>query len=45
VDDTWWSRDLPVLDAAVRLAEDEDFVYVGDLARETGFDPEDVFRA
>jgi hypothetical protein len=45
VDDTWWSRDLPVLDAAVRLVEDEDFVYVGDLARETGFYPEDVFRA
>jgi hypothetical protein len=45
VEDTWWSRDLPVLDAAVRLFEDEDFVYVGDLAGETGFDPEDVFRA
>jgi hypothetical protein len=45
VEDTWWSRDLPVLDAAVRLFEDKDFVEVGDLARETGFDPKDVARA
>ena len=45
MEDTWWSRDLPVLDAAVRLFEDEDFVYVSDLARETSLEPKAVARA
>lgn len=39
LEDTWWSRDLPVLDAAVELFEDEDFVEVRDLAEATGFEP------
>lgn len=45
MEDTWWSRDLPVLDAAVGLFQDKDFVEVGDLAGETGFEPKDVARA
>jgi len=45
VESTWWSRDLPILDAAVRLFEQKDIVEVGDLARETGFEPKDVARA
>ena len=45
LEDTWWSRDLPVLDAAVKLFQSKDFVEVGDLARSTGFEPEDVARA
>ncbi len=45
LEDTWWSRDLPVLDAAVKLFEDEDFVEVRDLAEATGFEPKDVARA
>lgn len=45
MDDTWWSRDLPILDAAVRLFQQQDFVEVGELARETGFEPDDVARA
>ena len=45
MDDTWWSRDLPVLDAAVRLLEDHDMPEVTDIARETGFGAEDVARA
>jgi hypothetical protein len=45
VEDTWWSRDLPVLDTAVQLFQQQDFVYVEDLARETGFEVKDVGRA
>jgi hypothetical protein len=45
MDDTWWSRDLPVLDVVVRLRENHDFPDVVDIARETGFDAEDVARA
>lgn len=45
MEDTWWSRDLPVLDAAVHLFQQQDFVYVEDLARETGFEVRDVGRA
>lgn len=45
VEDTWWSRDLPVLDAAVKLLEGKAMAEVGDIARETGFDAEDVARA
>jgi hypothetical protein len=45
MEDTWWTRDLPVLDAAVTLFQSEDFVEVGDLARATGFEPGDVAQA
>jgi hypothetical protein len=45
VEDTWWSRDLPVLDAAVHLLQQHDFVYVEDLARETGFEVKQIARA
>lgn len=45
MEDTWWSRDLPVLDTAVQLFQQQDFVYVEDLARETGFEVKDVGRA
>lgn len=45
MEDTWWSRDLPVLDATVHLLQQEDFVYVEDIARETGFEVKDVARA
>ena len=45
MEDTWWSRDLPVLDAAVKLLEDKAMAEVGDIARSTGFDSEDVARA
>jgi hypothetical protein len=45
VESTWWNRDLPVLDAAVRLFQEQDFVEVRDLARETGLDPNDVAHA
>ena len=45
MEDTWWSRDLPVLDAAVQLFQEQDFVEAGELARATGFDVKDVARA
>ena len=45
MEDTWWSRALPVLDAAVKLFQTQDFVYVDDLAAATGFEVEDVARA
>jgi hypothetical protein len=38
MDDTWASRDLPVLDAAVRLLEDDSEVKVADIAAQTGLD-------
>jgi hypothetical protein len=43
--DTWASRDLPVLDAAVRLLEQRYDVRVGDIATEAGLDLESVVRA
>jgi hypothetical protein len=45
MDDTWWRRDLPVLDAAVRLLQDHDLPEAADIARETGFGIEDVARS
>jgi hypothetical protein len=45
MEDTWWSRDLPVLDAAVQLFQTQDFVEVGELAQATGFDAETVGRS
>lgn len=45
MEDTWFSRDLPVLNAAVKLFQDKDFVEVRDLARATGCEPKDVARA
>jgi len=46
MEDTWASRDLPVLDAAVRLLDEGKFmVSVLDLAAATGFDPVTVDRA
>jgi hypothetical protein len=46
-EDTWASRDLPVLRAAVDLHEqsDGDDVSPGDIRRITGFDEETVQRA
>jgi len=45
MEDTWASRDLPVLDAAVRLLEDKFDVRVRDIAAETGFDVNTVAQA
>lgn len=46
MEDTWVSRDLPVLDAVVGLLEGGAFrVSVADIAGETGFDPKAVDRA
>ncbi|MGE5136762.1 MAG: hypothetical protein ACM32E_28180 [Gemmatimonadota bacterium] len=45
MEDTWWSRDLPVLDATVKLFQRQDFVEVGELARATGFEVTDVAQA
>jgi hypothetical protein len=36
---------LPVLEAAVRLFQVQDFVYVSDLVRETGLQVDDVARS
>jgi hypothetical protein len=44
--DTWWSRDLPVLDAVVRLLDEGNFmVRVADIAGDTGLDTGTVDRA
>ncbi|MGH3205227.1 MAG: hypothetical protein ACRDP5_24730 [Streptosporangiaceae bacterium] len=46
MEDTWVSRDLPVLDAVVRVLDDGAFrVSVADVVGETSFDPEVVDRA
>jgi len=46
MEDTWVSRDLPVLDAAVRMLDNGAFeVSVAEIAAETGFDPATVDRA
>jgi DNA-binding MarR family transcriptional regulator len=45
VEDTWASRDLPVLDAAVKLLDENYDIRVRDIAAETGLDLESVVRA
>lgn len=45
MEDTWAARDLPVLDAAVRLLEDDFEVQVADIAAQTGFDAETVAQS
>ena len=43
---TWFGRDLPVLDAVVRLLDSgEPAAYVRDIAAGTGLEPEAVVRA
>ena len=43
--DTWTTRDLPVLDATVALLEQSFMVTVTDIATKTGFEPEAVAAA
>jgi hypothetical protein len=38
VEDTWVSRDLPVLDATVELLQEKDLPEVGDIAKRAGID-------
>jgi hypothetical protein len=46
MEDTWFSRDLPVLDATVRLLDEGNFaVSVASLAEATGLDVRAVDRA
>jgi hypothetical protein len=46
VEDTWVSRDLPVLDATVTLLEEGmDLPEVADIAGRAGLDVEDAARA
>jgi hypothetical protein len=46
MEDTWVSRDMPVLDAVVRLLDEGRFaVTVADIAAATGLDPKTVDRA
>jgi len=45
VQDTWTARDLPVLDATVRLLEDSYMVTVSDIAARTGIPLTEVARA
>ncbi len=46
MEDTWTNRDLPVLEAAVRLLDaDGHWVSVRDIANATGIEPEDVARS
>jgi len=45
VEDTWMSRDLPVLNATVALLEDTDLPEVVDIADRSGIAVEDVARA
>lgn len=46
MDSTWETRDLPVLNAVVRLLDSGEYVaYVRDIAAETGLEPETVVRA
>jgi len=46
MEDTWVSRDLPVLDAVVRLLDEGSFaVTVADIAGQTGLDTKTVDRA
>lgn len=43
--DTWAARDLPVLEATVRLLEDSYMVTVSDIAARTSLDQTEVARA
>jgi hypothetical protein len=45
VQDTWAARDLPVLDATVRLLEHSYMVTVTDIAASTGLDAGEVAKA
>jgi hypothetical protein len=45
VHDTWAARDLPVLDATVRLLEESYLVTVSDIAARTGLDEQAVAHA
>jgi hypothetical protein len=45
VEDTWTARDLPVLDATVRLLEESYLVTVSDIAAKTGLDDAAVAHA
>jgi hypothetical protein len=45
VQDTWVARELPVLDATVRLLEESYMVTVSDIAARTGLDVTDVARS
>ncbi len=45
MEDTWVSRDLPVLDATVALLEDTPMVTDAAITERTGFDLTDVRRA
>jgi hypothetical protein len=45
VQDTWTTRDLPVLDATVALLEQSFMVTVTDIAARTGFEPDAVAAA
>jgi hypothetical protein len=45
MDETWLSRDLPVLDAVVGLLEDHDLVQPESVAECTGRDSQEVLRA
>src|SRR5260370_35616065 len=46
MEDTWLSRDLPVLDTVVGLLDEGNFaVTVADVAGQTGFDTKTVDRA
>jgi hypothetical protein len=45
VKDTWFSRDLPVLEAAASLIEEGGRTRANDIAEHTGMDVEDVARA
>jgi hypothetical protein len=45
MDETWLSRDLPVLDAVVELLEDHDLVPPEAVAERTGLDSREVLRA
>jgi hypothetical protein len=45
VEDTWTNRDLPVLDAVVRLLRHDSVPEVGDIATETGMTVETVAAA
>jgi hypothetical protein len=45
MDETWLSRDLPVLDAVVELLEDQPMAQPAAIAERTGFEAAEVIRA
>jgi hypothetical protein len=45
MDETWLSRDLPVLDAVVELLEDQPMAKPAAIAERTGFEAAEVVRA